>query len=98
MYRLVSQDHVLIYYEAYRLARRICFVDRAIYHIEPDSLRVLIRKFYRYGRTKYKLTKYYPELSRKATPRKVVLHPDSRTSLILWLLKAAPYALGKALS
>jgi hypothetical protein len=95
MYRLVSREDALIHYEAWRHARRIGVVEDAVYHIEPRTLKEVIRKFYRYGRTELNLTKYYPELSRKRTPRKVTLHPDSWISLALWFIKAVPYSLGR---
>jgi glycosyltransferase involved in cell wall biosynthesis len=97
MFRLVSQDHALIYLEAWRYSKRVGIISNAVYHIEPESLKQVIRKFYRYGLTEINLTKYYPELSKKRTPRKLGLHPDSLASLLLWLLKAVPYAIGRIL-
>jgi len=99
MYRLVSQDHALIYYEAWKYSKKIAILDNAVYHIEPFTLTQVIKKFYRYGKTELSITKYYPELIRgKRTPRKINLRPESWVSLLLWLMKAVPYALGKATS
>ncbi len=99
MYKLVSQDHALIYYESWKYINRIGILKKAIYHIEPDSLTKIIRKFYRYGRTEYSLSRFYPELSKgKKTPRKISIDPEGLASLLLWILKAIPYAIGKALS
>lgn len=95
MYRLVSQDHALIYYEAYRHAKHIGIIPNAVYHIEPATLAQLVRKFYRYGRTEQNLAKYYPELAQgKKTPRKPAPTPEYIASLTLWLLKAIPYTIG----
>ena len=94
MFRLVSQDHAIIYYEAWRVSNKVAVVKNAVYHIEPSTLKSLVKKFYRYGKTEYKLDKYYPELSKKRTPRKIGLTPQSWISLLLWLLKAVPYSLG----
>lgn len=97
LYKLVSQDHALIYYEAWRARGypKIDIIPNAVYHIEPASFKQLIRKFYRYGRTELNITYYYPELSRKISPRKINTSFEALISLILWMLKAVPYALGK---
>lgn len=95
MYRLVSQDHALIYFEAWKYSKKLCTLKDAVYHIEPRSLSSLIRKFYRYGKTELNLVKYYPELAKKKSPRKVKSHPDALISLMLWSLKAIPYLIGK---
>jgi len=95
MYKLVSQDHALIYYEAWKHSRKLCIVKDAVYHIEPKNLSSLIRKFYRYGKTELDLIKYYPELAKKRSPRKVKPYPDALASLMLWSLKAIPYLLGR---
>jgi len=96
MYKLVSQDHALIYYEVCRYTKRIGILENAIYHIEPNSIVQVIRKFYRYGKTELNLSEYYPELARgKRAPRKISLRPESWLALTLWLLKAIPYAFGR---
>jgi len=95
MYKLVSQDHAIIYYESWRYARRVSILKDAVYHIEPSSLVEVVRKFYRYGKTEFKLSKFYPELVRgKRAPRKISLKPQSLISLTLWFIKAIPYTLG----
>lgn len=96
MYRLVSLDHAIIYYESCRYSKRVSILNDAVYHIEPATLTQVVRKFHRYGKTELTLSKYYPELSRgKKTPRKINLNPESSISLLLWILKAIPYTLGK---
>ncbi len=44
------------------------------------------------------MTRFYPELSKKITPRKVSLHLGSWVSIALWIPKAVLYILGKKLS
>jgi len=95
MYRLVSQDHALIYYEAWIRSKKLCIIDDAVYHVEPESLSSLVRKFYRYGKTELDLTEYYPELAKKRTPRKIKPYPEAFISVILWSLKAIPYLIGR---
>ena len=96
MYRLVSQDHAIIYYESWKYANKVDILKDAIYHNEPVTLSHVIKKFYRYGKTEFALSRFYPELSRgKRVPRKISMNPYSMVSLTLWLLKAVPYALGK---
>ena len=95
MYKLVSHDHALIYYEAWRYSKKLCIVKNAVYHIEPKNLSTLIKKFYRYGKTELDLIKYYPELAKKRSPRKIGMHPDALVSLTLWILKAIPYLIGR---
>ncbi len=94
MFRLVSQDHAIIYYEAWNISNKVALVKNAVYHIEPSTLKSLVRKFYRYGKTEYRVGKYYHELAKKRTPRKIGLTPQSWISLLLWFLKAVPYILG----
>ncbi|WP_131160660.1 hypothetical protein [Aeropyrum pernix] len=66
------------------------------YHIEPAILTQVVRKFYKYGRTEFSLSEFYPELAKgKRTPRKIGIRPESWLSLMLWFIKAIPYAIGK---
>ena len=95
MYKLVAQDHALIYLEAWKHSKKLGMLRDAVYHIEPRNLGSLIKKFYRYGKTELELVKYYPELAKKRSPRKIKPHPDALASLMLWSLKAIPYLIGK---
>lgn len=95
MLKLVSQDHALIYLEAWTYSEKLGIISNAIYHVEPESLKQVVRKFYRYGITEMNLTQYYPELSKKKIPRKPGLHPDSLASIMLWTIKAIAYTLGR---
>ena len=96
MYKLVSQDHAVIYYESWKHASKVGVLQDAIYHIEPSSLKSLVRKFYRYGKTELNLSKYYPELAKgKKVPRKPRLSMEYGASMLLWSLKAIPYLIGR---
>ena len=96
MYKLVSQDHAVIYYESWKYINKIGILREAVYHIEPNSLVKIVKKFYRYGKTEFSLSKFYPELSKgKKAPRKISTNPEGLISLLLWTLKAIPYAIGE---
>lgn len=99
MYKLVSQDHAIIYYESWKYTNKVGILEDAVYHIEPASLTQLVKKFYRYGKTELSLSNFYPKLSKgKKIPRKMNMKPYSIISLILWFIKAIPYALGRLTS
>ncbi len=95
MSRLVSHDHAIIYYEAWKWSRKVDILEDAIYHIEPKNLKSLIKKFYRYGRTELDVSRYYPKLIRgKRKPRKINKSLNSWISLGLWLIKSIFYVFG----
>jgi glycosyltransferase involved in cell wall biosynthesis len=64
---VVAHDHAIIYYEAYKLSRKVGIVPYAVLHIEPNNLLDLVMKNYRYGKSAYELVKigYYGELLRR---------------------------------
>ncbi len=53
----VAWDHTIIYYEAVKISQKIGLLENAVYHIEPDSVWKVIKKFYRYGKTTKELIK-----------------------------------------
>lgn len=63
---VVAHDHAIIYYEAYKISRKIYIIPNAVWHIEPSSVWETIKKNYRYGKTAYELVKtgYYQKLSK----------------------------------
>jgi len=94
-YKLVSQDHAVIYFESWKYTKKVGILENAVYHIEPSTLTQVIKKFYRYGKTEFMLSKIYSELLKgKKHPRKLNTRPESLVSLVLWLIKSVPYALG----
>jgi len=64
---VIAHDHAIIYYEAYRISQKVGIVPNAVWHIEPSSLWVLLKKNYRYGKSTYELVKtgHYRELLKK---------------------------------
>ncbi len=49
--RVIHHDHAIIYLEARKRTQRVGILPRAIYHREPDSLRQIWRRNFRYGRS-----------------------------------------------
>lgn len=44
-------DHAIVYYEAWVISKKVGVLTNSVKHIEPNSLRQLMRKFYRWGYT-----------------------------------------------
>jgi len=53
----VAWNHAIIYYESIKISQKIGLLEDAVYHIEPDSVWRVIKKFYRYGKTTKELIK-----------------------------------------
>ncbi len=88
-----------IYYGSWKYSSRVGILEVTFYHIELATLTQVVRKLYRYGKTQLTLSRYYTELSKgKKTPRKVNPSLESYISLLLWLIKAIPYALGRLIA
>jgi glycosyltransferase involved in cell wall biosynthesis len=96
---VVSHDHALIYYEAYKISQKVGILPNAVWHIEPASLAELWKKNFRYGRSTYDITRtdcYKDLLARKVRFRKAASTDLSMgfQSYILSVLKGVPYYLG----
>ena len=95
-----GQDHAIIYYEAWQLSQKVDIVDDAVKHIEPSKLRIIIPKFYRWGRTSVgaRKNKYSDMLSSKERFRPIIfkkgLFIASLGSMLLLLIKGVPYKIG----
>jgi len=98
---VVAHDHAIIYYEAYRISKKVGVLPNAVWHLEPTSLVELWKKNYRYGKTTRELLKrgFYHSLLRK----KVRFRKDALTtrnwkyvisSNLLLTLKGIAYLLG----
>lgn len=96
--KLTMYEDAIVYYEAYKLSNScvtdIGYVERAVYHLEEDSMFKYMKKWYRYGRTSklLKQTEYKFFLKNKGVRKgrfkeKVELLP-------LVLLKGIPYLIG----
>ena len=44
-------DHAIVYYESWKLSKKIGIVSKAVSHMEPSTLRELLPKFFRWGYT-----------------------------------------------
>ncbi len=72
---VVHFDHAIIYYEAYKVTKRVGVVPRALWHLETPSTRELVVKNIRYGSTLtslMELKEYRRLLHRDSTIKKVL--------------------------
>jgi glycosyltransferase involved in cell wall biosynthesis len=96
---VVAHDHAIIYYEAYKASQKVGIVPNAVWHIEPNNLRNLLKKNYRYGKSAYELKKtgYYEELLRRKVRFRKHAFKDWKLGLqsyLLLILKGIGYYLG----
>lgn len=95
-----GQDHAIIYYEGWKESQKVSIVPNAVAHIEPNSLKILWKKFYRWGYTSKNahLGKYDTMLQQKEHFRKGLFQKgliiESFGSILLLILKGIPYKLG----
>lgn len=95
-----GQDHAIIYLEAWNISQKINLLSNAVKHIEPNSLRVMWKKFYRWGKTSVgaRSNKYTELLSKKERFRKGLFQKgnfkESFASIVLLIIKGVPYKLG----
>jgi glycosyltransferase involved in cell wall biosynthesis len=100
---VVAHDHAIIYYEAYKLAKKVGILPNAVWHIEPNSLWDLVKKNFRYGESTYILSKtgYYQNLlKRKVRFRKGALKEwrFGLQSCLLLIIKGIGYTIGYTLA
>jgi glycosyltransferase involved in cell wall biosynthesis len=96
---VVSHDHAIIYYEAYKITQKVGILPNAVWHIEPKSVVELWKKNFRYGQSTYDITRtacYRDLLSRKVRFRKAASTDFSLgvQSYILSIMKGIPYYVG----
>lgn len=96
---VVAHDHAIIYYEAYKISKKVGIVPNAVWHIEPNNLRTLIMKNYRYGKSTYELlrTGYYEELLKRKVRFRKCASKDWKLGLqsqLLLVLKGIGYHMG----
>lgn len=95
-----GQDHALIYYEAWQHSQAVALVPHAVKHIEPSSIKVMVKKFYRWGYSSEAAhhPRYEELLSKKERFRKGIftrgLVTASFASILLLLIKGVPYYAG----
>jgi len=93
-----AHDHAIIYYEAYKISRKVSIVKKAVLHNEPSSFRELWCQNYKWGKSTKELIEnnLYIELLKKKTRfrKGTSLTVKSVQSTILMVLKAIPYFIG----
>ena len=95
-----GQDHAIIYFEVWELSKKVGLINNAVMHIEPNSLKTIWNKFYRWGYTSYnaRVGKYDQMLNKKERFRTGTfakgLSTDGFYSILLLLLKGVSYKLG----
>ena len=95
----VAHDHAIIYYEAYKISKKIGMLPHALWHMEPWRWINLFKKTYRYGITTKKLVenRAYPEIIQSKNSMRKIEWEDlglSVKSNILRFLRGIPYKLG----
>lgn len=96
-----GEDHMIIYYEAWQLSKKISILPGAVCHIEPKSLRQVIRSSYRWGYSRQEADsgRYKKLLSREGRRVKMSLTAggtikEKLASLTLLVLRGIPGELG----
>jgi glycosyltransferase involved in cell wall biosynthesis len=97
---VVAHDHAIIYYEVWKLSKRVGILPNAVRHNEPSTVLELWKKNFRYGRsTRALMTNgYYNDFLRRKTrlrkTSKRKITRDRLLSSLLLSLKAPAYLLG----
>ncbi len=94
-----AQDHIITWYEFKNLTKKNGMVENAVEHMEPDSLKILFKKQWRWGETTkdfYKTGLYRELITKKDSFRKFKIKHFkwSIKSFILRILRGIPYKLG----
>ncbi len=93
-------DHAIVYYEAWRISKKIGVLPKAVRHLEPSSLRQFLPKFFRWGYTSVdvRFGKYDTLMAQKERFRTGLftqgLIVESLGSILLLILKGIPFKLG----
>ncbi len=97
---VVIFDHVILYYEAYKISNKVGVLNNAILHSEPDNFKEFFKHNYNYGVTARKLKNTeYSELIKAKTRFRTGSFKVKNLSLIinsfiLVALKGVAYELG----
>ena len=94
-----AQDHIVLWYEFRNLTKKNGKIENAVEHMEPDSIKVLFKKQWRWGKTTkdfYKTGLYRDLITKKDKFRKLRFKhlKWSIKSFILRILRGIPYKLG----
>lgn len=99
-----GQDHAIIYFEAWQQSKEIDVLPDGIQHVEPNSLKLIFKKFYRWGFTSKAASnpRYKELLASKERFRNGLFSKGtvkaSFASIALLLIKGVPYKVGKLVS
>jgi len=58
----LAWEDSIIYYESTKISQKVGLLEDAVYHIEPDSVWKVIKKFYRYGKNTKELIKILEDM------------------------------------
>lgn len=99
--KATPQDHAILYLESWKLSQKIGLVKSGVKHMEPSSIILLCKKFFRWGYFSINTEKtIYDSYFGKRTQRfrkgmfQKGLFLESLASIILLLLKGIPYSCG----
>jgi len=94
-------DHAILYYESWKISKKVGIVLNAVKHMEASSIVSLFKKCYRWGYTGYsaKTQSDYKKLMRHKERFRVGLftnglYVESMASILLLILKGIPYMFG----
>lgn len=94
---VVSQDHAIIYFEAYKLSNQVSVLEDAVSHIEPSSIIEILKHYYRFGKSTRKLarTGYYKNIFKeKNKASKNFLKSLKNDLIILNISRGVAFRLG----
>lgn len=96
---IISPDHALIYYSASRISNNVSVLrEELIFHYGDKSLREIVRKYYRYGKSSKILngTKY-ESLVKISMKRRNICRGNKFLLYLLYIIRGVPYIIGKNL-
>ncbi len=94
-----AQDHIITWYEFKKITNKNGMIKNAVEHMEPDTLKLLFKKQWRWGKTTkdfYKTGLYRDLITKKDRFRKFKFKHLrwSLKSFLLRILRGIPYKLG----
>ncbi|MGY4884237.1 MAG: glycosyltransferase family 2 protein [Nanobdellota archaeon] len=94
-----AQDHIITWHEIKNITKKNGMVENAVEHMEPDSLKSLFKKQWRWGKTTrdfYKTGLYRELITKKDSFRRFKFKhlKWSLKSFLLRVLRGVPYKLG----
>ncbi len=102
LHDIVIFDHAIIYYEAYKISKRVGILNNAVMHSEPPGILAMMKHNYRYGVTSKRLSElneYKSFISKKTRLRTGGFRSGNLSLAIqssaLLMLKGVAYCLGR---